>query len=281
MKFLKLFNRFIFPILMGVLAYIVFDFMGVFVYALLFLGFQVWKRREKLYAYFGRIAHIKGNHAKSAKWYLRAHKTNQKDVLIANDAAYTALRLGDLENARKILETVDMSALTGEAKVKATNNLSILYWKSGDLPRAIEALEHLYAQNEKSTSLYGNLTYYYILNGDLEKALQLATEAIAYNAKDIVIIENIGRILHLLGRLDEARLYFEKLAALAPSYPEAWYHLALYYEDCGQKEKALGAIKKGLLCNFSFLSNVTKEQFDAKLKTLATAAFPAEADSQN
>jgi len=281
LKFFKIFNRFIFPILMAILIFYVFYYYGLIVYAVLFFGFKIWKRRYKFYASLGRIAHIKGKHAKSAKWYLRAHRSNQKDVLIANDAAYTSLRLGDLENARKILETIDMSALTGEAKVKANNNLSILYWKSGDLPRAIAALENLYAQNEKSTSLYGNLTYYYILSGDLDKALPLARESVDYNANDIVIIENMGRILHLLGRLDEARQFYEKLAAIEPTYPEAWYHLALYFEDCNQKEKALSAIKKGLLCNFSFLSNVTKEQFDAKLKTLATAAFPAEASSQS
>ncbi len=182
------------------------------------------------------------------------------------------MRLGELEKAQEIIEHVDLEKLTGEARVKAANNLSLLYWKSGDLPKAIEVLETLFASNEKSTSLYGNLTYYYILHEDYDKALELAKESFAYNEKDIVILENLARIQHLTGDMEQAKVNYAKLEALKPTYPEAWYNLALFYEEINEKEKAAEALNTGLKCNFTYLSNVTREQFESKLKSPATVS---------
>ena len=271
LKILKFFNRFIFPILIGYLIFVILRWTGLVIYATLFIGSKLFKRRRKFFSYFGRIANIKGNYTKAASWYYMAYKLDTKDALIATDAAYTALRLGDLEKARPIIENLDVASLVGESRVKATNNLAILYWKSDNLPKAVESLEDLFSKNEKSTSLYGNLTYFYILNNQLEKAFSLAKEAFEYNSKDIVIIENLARASHLTGDFETAKTHYSTLESLAPSYPEAWFNLALYYSDINENEKAQNALRSGLKCNFTFLSNVTKEQFESMLKTISTA----------
>ena len=270
LKFLKFFNKFIFPVLISILVFLILKISGLMIYFACLFVYFCWKRRKKFFAYFGTISNIRGNQVNSAKWFYRAYMTDKTDNLIATDAAYTCLRLGDLKKAEQILKNVDLATLDGEAKVKAANNISILYWKTGDLPNAILTLESLYHANVKSTSLFGNLTYYYILNGDSDKALALAKEAYEYNSSDIVIIENLARISHITGDWDEATTHYAKLEQLSPTYPEAWVHLASFLEDSKQFEAAKEALNKALKCNFSFLSNVTKDQIESKLKSIST-----------
>ena len=281
LKILKIFNKYIFPILLGILIQMVLGYSGLIVYIICLFLLFCWKRRKKFFAYFGKISNIKGNQENSAKWFYRAYLVDKTDNLIATDAAYTLLRLGDLEKAKQILMGVDLETLTGEAKVKAANNISILYWKSGNLSEAISSLENMYNSNEKSTSLYGNLTFYYILDGNIEKALAFAIESFNYNSSDIVILENLARIYHLTGDLENAKANYDKLEKLGPTYPEAWYNIALFFEKTKEYEKAIKALNSALNCKFSFLSNVTKDQVETKLKNFSMVQFSELENLQN
>ena len=272
--------KFLSPVIIGLLIWNFFSSAVLYIYIAALVVWVFFRNLKHFFSYFGQIANVKGLYEKASKWYYLSYLLDKKNISIANDAAYTNLRLGNLDMVKSILSSFDISRLEGESKIKFANNIAILKWKSGDLEGAVKILESLYAQNDLSTSLFGNYPYLLMLNGEIKKARTIAEEAFAFNPKDIVIIENLARISFLDGDLEAAGIHFETLELLSPGYPEAWYNLALYYLGISENEKAQNALKSGLKCNFTFLSNVTKVQLEDLLKKISTAQLQGSENSQ-
>lgn len=101
------------------------------------------------------------------------------------------------------------------------------------------------AEFEKELALDGNhvqarmqIAYEYLKRGEAEKGLPYAVRATALAPRDFIAHNIHGRILLDLNRAAEAAVALETAAKLAPSSPEAHFHLASAYTRLGRKADA-------------------------------------------
>ncbi len=149
------------------------------------------------------------------------------------------------------------------------SNYALALWKNGELDRAIAIYEDIFPKY-KNTIIYGSLGYLYILKGDLEKALKFNQEAMEYNDTGTVILDNLGQTYYLMGEYEKAEEIFKKLMTLSPKFPEAYYDYALVLEKLGNKSGCIENLKNALNYKPNFLSGVTVEQIQDKLKQVET-----------
>ena len=100
----------------------------------------------------------------------------------------------------------------------------------------------------------------------MDKALKFNQEAYEYNDSNSIIMDNLGQAYYLNGDYSKAAEIYEKLMAANPTFPEAYYNYGLVLLAMGKKEEALEMMKKALNYDFTYLSTVTKENVEEKIR---------------
>ncbi|NSW90886.1 MAG: tetratricopeptide repeat protein [Firmicutes bacterium] len=237
---------------------------------LFFLGSIIlflFNKRATIFALLGRTSYYKGNMEKGLVWFERAYKTGIAKPHTVTSYAYLLLKSGKIEEAEKILENLLRSNLNEDDKMLVKSNMALVYWKKGNLDDAIKTLEEVISSYE-TTNVYGSLGYMLIQKGDMDKALEFNLKAYDYNNSNAIILDNLGQTYYLRHEYDKAFEIYEKLMALNPSFPEAYYNYALVLKAKGENEKALETVKKALGYRLSFLSTIQKEDIDTLIKEL-------------
>lgn len=220
------------------------------------------------YAIKASIAFNKGNVQEAIDWLGKAYKTGSAKASVACTYGYMLLKYGNLEEALSIFtQLLTSSKLSDEDRFNIQSNYALALWKKGQLDDAISLLEKVISKF-KNTNNYGSLGYLYILKGDLDKALKFNLEAYDYNNTNGIILDNLGETYYLLDDLENANKIFTELMALNPKFPEAYYDYALVYEKMGNKEKCIEYLKKAMQYKPNFLSAITSEDIENKLKEM-------------
>ncbi len=221
-----------------------------------------------LYTNIGNIKHGRGNLKSAVKWYRRASKCKRAKPGIAISYSYLLLKSGMVEEADKALRAIDTSKLHEYDRIMHVSNSALVLWKKDDLDGAITLLENY--STEKNTLILGSLGYFLILKGDLDKALSYNLDAYQYNGADMVIRDNLGLNYYYLGDYPKAEEIYESMikAKIKPGFPVAYYDYALVLIALEKFDKAKEYLKKTSGFNLNFLSSVTKEQIDERLKEI-------------
>ncbi len=229
------------------------------------------KFKSSIYVIKANSAYQKGNTQESINWLEKAYKTRSAKPSIVITFGYLLLKEGHLEESLKIFKEQinSTSKISDNDLYSLKSNYALALWKNGELDRAIAMYEDIFP-NYKNTNVYGSLGYFYILKGNLDKALKFNQEAVEYNNTGAVILDNLGQTYYLLGEYQKADEIFKKLMALSPKFPEAYYDYALVLEKLGDKERCLENLKNALNYKPNFLSGVTVEQIEDKLKQVET-----------
>jgi tetratricopeptide (TPR) repeat protein len=221
-----------------------------------------------LYGFAGYYNHSRGKFDKALKWYAKAE---QKDVSSPNvQMAYGVLlmREGEFEKAIKVFNKI-LIFFPHKEKIKnnAKINLSMAYWKTGDMDAAIDRITEMH-EKLKNSRTYETLGYFLIEKGDIEEALKFNLEALEYDDTDAVILDNLGQTYYRMGETDKAFTYFKKALTEKEDLLDALYHVAAIYQQRGQAEEARKYYKKALNCNITKLSTISRETIEAKLAEL-------------
>ncbi|EPR12562.1 tetratricopeptide repeat protein [Ruminiclostridium papyrosolvens] len=229
------------------------------------------KFKSSIYVIKANSAYQKGNTQEAINWLEKAYKTGSAKPGIVITFGYLLLKEGYLDESLKIFK----EQINSTSKIKDNDmyslksNYALALWKNGELDRAIALYEDIFP-NYKNTNVYGSLGYLYILKGNLEKALEFNQEAMEYNNTGGVILDNLGQTYYMMGGYEKADEIFQKLMALSPKFPEAYYDYALVLEKLGDKEHCIENLKNALNYKPNFLSGVTVEQIKDKLKQVET-----------
>lgn len=221
-----------------------------------------------IYGFLGYYNHSRSKLEKAEELY---KKSMAKGCDIPNyKLAYGVLLLkkGEFEKARDLFSGVLISAPSkGNIKIIAKINLSIAYWKLGEVDTAIEMLEEVYAKF-RNGRLYETMGYILLENGDLDKALEFNLEALDYDDENPIILDNLGQTYYRLGQKEKAKEYFEKAEELRDNQVDILYHLGCVYMEEGKKELAKEKLKKALECDITPLNSVSRSEIETKLREL-------------
>jgi tetratricopeptide (TPR) repeat protein len=221
-----------------------------------------------LYGFLGYYNHSRAKFDKAVDMYKKAEKLGIYKPNYLLSYGVLMLREGNFEKAKKLFSTVltDLPAKE-EHKTMAKINISLAYWKLGDIYVAVEMMEEVH-RKYRSGRVYGTLGYLLIQKGDLERALEYNLEGLEYDEDDPVILDNLGQIYYKMGQVDKAKDYFERAEEEKDDQAVTLYYLGLIYSQEGDKERAREKLDKALTCNITPLSAITIEDIKEALGNL-------------
>ena len=225
------------------------------------------KMIEKLYSFLGTANYSRGNMENAIKWFGKACRSRHCAPRTKTSYAYLLLKTGSIERAEKTLTDLLNTGLQQDDEMHAKSNLALVFWKKGNLDKAVAMLEEVIDNYENST-VYGSLGYLLILKGDLDRALDFNLKAYEYNSSNTVILDNLGQTYYLKGDYDKALEIYENLMQKKPSFPEAYYSYGLVLRAKGNTQKAVEFMKKALNYRLSFLSTVTREEMESTIEEM-------------
>lgn len=230
--------------------------------------YVIYRNLPMLFMMIGNKKYLSKNIDKAMPWYEISYKFKHNKPAVLINYAYIILKKGDIEKSESILKEVLNNKLNDKDKINANLNLSLIFWKKGNVSEAINLLEALYNDDYKTTLLYQNLGFYYIINGNLEVALKFNKEAYNYNDSDESILDNLAMNYYFMNDYDKAFEIYDKLIPMKPSFVTTYYYYGLALEKVGKYEEALDTINKTLNYRFSFLSSVSKDEVQNEINKL-------------
>ncbi|HZJ58469.1 MAG TPA: tetratricopeptide repeat protein [Clostridia bacterium] len=221
-----------------------------------------------LYGFFGYYNHSRGKYKKALDMYERSEKLGIDRPNYLLSYGVLMLREGNFAKAKELFSTVltDLPAKE-EHKTMAKMNISLAYWKLGDIDVAVEMLEEVHRKH-RSGKVYGTLGYLLIQKGDLERALEYNLEALDYDEDDPVILDNLGQIYYKMGQVNKAKDFFERAEEEKDDQAVTLYYLGIIYSREGSTEKAREKLNKALTCNITPLSAITHGDIEKALGDL-------------
>ncbi|WP_135557249.1 tetratricopeptide repeat protein [Paenibacillus cymbidii] len=241
------------------------------------IGWAYYRRRDAVYTQRANAALMKGNVQEALAHLETAYRLNPNNMNTAMGFGYQLLKAGQVERADEVLGALLAAAKDESDKSRIRMNVALVRWKQGKLDEAIAMLEGIH-EKMKTTVLYGSLGYLYIERGDLDQALAYNREAFEYNDSDAVIVDNWCLTNIRRGEWQQALEAADKLAALKPKFPEAYYHIGLVRKHQGDPAGALELFETALGKPFTAVSTESRETIERERDELAEAARAGEAE---
>jgi len=104
----------------------------------------------------------------------------------------------------------------------AHNDLGVLYYQRGDKERCLQCYEKAVTLDPSNANYRKNLADFYLAEqGEVEKALELYLAVLNDNPEDIDTLMVAGHICTALGKIDSARLFYDRVLDVEPWNLEA------------------------------------------------------------
>lgn len=230
-------------------------------------GYGVYRLIPSYYTMVGNKAFQAGDEQTARVWYKKAYDTGRTKITFKVNYAYLLLRLGEADEAEKVLDPIiRVKSLPMAKKYPAKQQRCMVYYKQGRLDEAIEDAQSMMNEGFKTTQLYGMLGYFRLLRNDpIDEVTAFCEEAYDYNSDDKDIKDNLSLCYYKSGRYEEAEKISDELVKLSPNFLEAYYHGAQIALKLGKTDKAKEYAEKIDQCRRSALTTVSQEDID-KLK---------------
>lgn len=223
-----------------------------------------------IYGFLGYFNHSTRKPEKAKRYYTKGMKAGMKRANYRLAYGVLLLNDGEFEKARDIFSSVLTDYTQKEKKrTMAKLNISLAYWKLGEIDTAIEMLTEVQAKYNTSR-IYGTLGYMLIEKGDLDKALSYNLEALDYDDEDPVILDNLAQTYYKLGMKDQAKEYFLKAEEIKPDQVDTLFYLGCIYKEEGNIRLAQEKLSKALECNITPMNTITRQQIQKKYDEVAS-----------
>ena len=238
--------------------------LGVTAVVILFVLYWQW---PNLLCLKGQSEYANGNNTKALVLLKKAHESSRSRVSNSTAYAYILLRVGQAEEASKVLNYVLLNQrLKENEKLQARQILSLVRYRQGDFAEATRLMEMVF-EGYKNSSVYGALGYYKILS-DAPDAQSFNDEAYEYNSDDKVIIDNVVILALKNGDLQKAKELSDKSIEAGNKGVEIFYHAGQVYLALGDKAKALDYFKRASSCERSFMTTVSEKEITDAIDAL-------------
>jgi len=246
--------------------------LSVGVGALGLLVWVWWKSRAAFLVQAAQRAYLKGDEAASLAAFARAATVGRLSADATASYAYLALKNDQTDEAESLLLRALSPSRPGRPWSLGDRRLletywSLVLWKRGRLDEAIATLEALLVQGYRTGTLYGNLGFF-LLEKDDDRATVICREAVEWDPVGKVLLDNQAALHLKRSEWDEALAVSEKLLALNPLFPEAWYGAGLAALRTGNPEEARRRWRRALELPFHALTTVARAEIEAALAAL-------------
>ncbi|RLN97405.1 hypothetical protein BBJ28_00019909 [Nothophytophthora sp. Chile5] len=151
------------------------------------------------------------------------------------------------------METVQLPDLR---RARTHNTIGLMLLEVGDARTAIRHFETSIALNATAVEPYGNIVLAMHQVGDAPAAVEWSFTALAVAPNEPAVLHNTGVSLDMLGRNEEALLYWKRANELNPNGIETLCSLARYCGSAGDTEGAVGYLEKAeTIARHAFESN--------------------------
>jgi len=217
----------------------------------------------------GRVAlgnHARGKLDKATLWYKRALRGAKKpNPNVVQAFGVLKMRQGDFQEAIELFDKALKDRPPKPLRMRIRTNRAIAYYRTGDIDRAIIALEDIHA-TQKNMLVFQTLGYLYIIREHYDKAKTLNEEAMDYEQNDALILDNVGLMHYKMGNLFDARRYFELAFARNQEKRHILFHLAQLEYDEGNHDAAWDYLIRAEAFKATAMNDLTPEMI-AELRT--------------
>ncbi len=144
-----------------------------------------------------------GNFEDALKHFQEAYKRKPESEDVLNGLGISLMKLGRYEESEEYLRRLNF-LYKNETYL---TNLGNLYFRKGDIDRAMKIYEQVLRMNPKFYNAINNLARCHMEKGDYEKAMQLLEKAIEIDENRKAAKINYYFLLTALGRKEEAEKY--------------------------------------------------------------------------
>ena len=230
----------------------------------LIAGYGIYRIIPSYYTMMGNKAFQIGDEKTARIWYKKAYDTGRTKITFKINYAYLLLRLGEADEAEKVLDPIiRVKSLPMAKKYPAKQQRCMVYYKQGRLDEAIEDAQSMMDEGFRTTQLYGMLGYFKLLRNDpVDEVTAFCEEAYEYNSDDKDIKDNLSLCYYKGGKYEEAEKISDALVQSAPTFLEAYYHGAQIALKLGKRDKAKDYLEKIKDCRRSALTTVSEEEIE-------------------
>jgi Flp pilus assembly protein TadD len=102
------------------------------------------------------------------------------------------------------------------------NDLGVLYYEAGDKENALASYKQAVRLAPNEPNYHKNLADFYIMEeGRAEEAMKLYVEVLSLNPLDIEALNATGMICTALGKINDARYFYERVLEIEPFNEDA------------------------------------------------------------
>lgn len=244
------------------------SFFGSLIGLVLAVLFMIYRLRAELLMVAGSRALRKKEVQKCFDYYEKAYKTGNLKAEYQLYYAYTAMRYGRMEKAKKLLDMVMKDKTAPEnIRLEAKSSYALYLWRTGEIDEAVSCAREVFDKGE-STQSYVRLGFLLLEQKSYDEAREINEKAYEFNPDDASVIDNLALSHYYAGEYDKMLELYEQLMEHDPKMPVIYYNYALALEKAGRITEAVDALDDALRCNFSHLAAVSKEQVEKKLDEL-------------
>ncbi len=256
-------------VIVGIVAFAI--TMGNYMLALAMtvagLGLVFYWQWPNLMCARGQSEYAKGNNIKALELLKKSHESSRASTANSCAYAYILLRVGEAEEAAKVLNYVLLNQKLKEAdRLQARQILSLVRYKQGDFEEATRLMQMVF-DGYKNSSVYGALGYYKILS-NAPDMMEFNLEAYDYNSDDKIIIDNMIILYLKNGEIEKAKELSDKSVEAGNKGVEIFYHAGQVYLELGKRDAALDYFKKAKSCQRSFMTTVSEAEIDRAIEDL-------------
>lgn len=122
----------------------------------------------------------------------------------------------------------------------AHNDLGVLYYRDGDMQKALQHYESAVTLEPTNHIYLKNLAEYYLfVMGEIEKALELYVVILKKNPQDVEALMAAGRISEQFENYEQAKIFYEAILDAEPWHMEASERLAAMGQGTDTSESKL------------------------------------------
>jgi serine/threonine-protein kinase len=187
------------------------------------------------------LAFSSGFYKKAAELYSKAHQLRPSATLL-NNTAFSYWREGALVRAEETINGVLSLVPNNFKAIRLQANIWLL---QGKLDKAIINYQNIVSQLNNGTDLT-NLSLAYALNKQYEKSFEFARKALNQSPNHPVKLLNLADVEMLLGNVESAKVYYQKVIDILIGKNEVKYltNLAQAYAHMQQANLAITSLKQ-------------------------------------
>lgn len=235
-------------------------FFGIaFLVAAIFYFYH--KNRGTVLANKAENSYKAGDTETAILFFREAAALSKKNTAMNAGYAHMLLRCGKPEEAlSQINKFLSDLSLNPELRKQARQIRALINYKLKNFDEAYEEGLELYEMGNTTSSMRGLLGLLMLgAEKDFEKTIKFCEDAYEYDSDNRDIVDNY--LLALINAKDytKAQEISEKLLALAPDFPESYYHSAILYKHMGNTKRSAELIAKLETLTLKYMTTFTEE----------------------